>query len=244
MTSENCKNNILYSTSGMATGIGVYIAMLLIGMMASVILYHTLMSEKAKKNEWVRIQSFYMAQAAAEYALKKVNNNQDPSVSYPGKNIENGSFTISYSEPVISIQGKTGDGLYALSVKKPSMADCTPFDTSSVQLDSDDKIHHINFKKECLGSTQIDKAIISWTPNNGQQAKAFRIDNNYKYQAPPSPLLSSGNIMELQDFTLNDDDTYAISKIEFNAPISGATFTMSIIFSDGSQTAPLTFTPH
>lgn len=232
----------LQRLKGYAT-FGIMITLLTLGMMGFVGIYFTMMSEFSKKQMGVKNQAFYIALAGAEYGMKQFYLSLDPTVVEPGKSLSEGTFIISYSDPVVTVTGRLASAQHSLSFNRPSDAKCTPFDTSSVILDGNDKIHHIYFQKNCLFSTIIDKMRLTWNPDNGEKVQKVRLENDYVYNNPTGQ--GSGELLELTDFTVTTSGVQTISKIEFDPVnnVSGKTFTLVVYFKDGSDTGPLNFGP-
>lgn len=223
---------------------GIFVAILILSLASLAVLYNTIVGEVAKVDQWVKGQAFYIAQAGAEYAMKKIYAGTSPAVAEPGKSFANGTFIITYASPQVTVTGRIGNAKHILQFDEPDQADCITFDTASAQLDGNDKIHHIYFEKTCLESLVIDKITLSWNPNGGQNCEKVRIENSYVYNDPTG--LPSGSLFELSDYTVDNANNQDFSKIEFDSNINTSPltqFTLTVHFGDGSQTSPMTFTP-
>lgn len=223
---------------------GTIIAIFVLALIGGAILYTSVISEIAKKMSGSKAQAFYIAQAGAEYAMKKFRHPASPVVTEPGKSFSNGTFVISYADPLVTVTGRWGEARHTSQFNRPTDAECTPLDASSAILDGASKIHHIYFEKDCLTQTIIDKMRLSWTPDNGEKIEKVRIDNSYVLYDNTGGQ-GSGELLELNDYTLSDSTTHEFSKMEFRMSdnLAGKTFTLTVTFKDGSESSPLVFTP-
>lgn len=223
---------------------GIFVAILILSLASFAVLYTTVVGEIAKVDEWVKGQAFYVAQAGAEYAMKKIYASTSPAVAEPGKSFASGTFIITYASPLVTVTGRVGNAKHILQFDEPDQADCVTFNTASANLDGNDKIHHIYFTKTCLTQIVIDKITLSWNPDTGQKCKKVRIENTYVYNDPTG--LGSGSLFELSDYTVSTASQQDFSKIEFDSNINTSPltqFTLTVHFGDGSQTSAMTFTP-
>lgn len=223
---------------------GVMIALLTLGVMGMVAIYESLMGETSKVENWRKNQAFYIAQAGVEYSLKEIYLSNSPVIAEPGKSFANGSFIVSFSDPVVTVTGRLGSSNHVIQYNTPSQADCLSFNTATAQLDGNDKIHHIYITKICYSTIIIDKMTLSWNPNTGQKVTKVRIDNDYVYNNPLGAV--SGTLLELTNYTVTGAVNEDISKIEFDSNINTSPlteFTLTVTFADASTTSAMVFTP-
>ncbi len=224
--------DFLNSQNGFVTGIGAYAALLVMGVIGLAAIYSSIVAEKSKKDELGRAQSFYIAQAGAEYAMKKMYSDLDPTVPEPGKELANGSFVISFSSPTATIQGRFGISTSNITIDKPNMADCTAIDTTNTTLQSSNRsIANIQLSKTCLTSITVDKIKFSWVTVSAATINPVTIDGSSHYNGVPSS--TSGTQIELVNRTISDASSHEI-QVTFSSSMSGKTVTMIITFSDGS----------
>lgn len=223
---------------------GTMVAIFILALIGGVVLYTAIVSEIAKKMSGSKAQAFYTAQAGAEYAMKKFYQPASPVVSEPGKGFTNGTFVISYADPTVTVTGRWGDTNHTSQFNRPSDAKCTSIDAASAVLDGASKIHHIYFEKDCLTQVIIDKMTLSWSPDGGERIEKIRIDNSYVLYDNTGGQ-GSGELLELNNYTVTDSAPHDFSKIEFRMSdnLAGKTFTLTITFNDGSQSTPLVFAP-
>ncbi len=237
------KKNKFYDNNKGFSILAVVLAILVLGIMGLSIAYLTAVGEVSKTNALDSTEAYYVAQAGAEYGIKQIYDSaaNTVSVTEPGTTIGHGTYIISQSARTITSTGRVGNAKRTFTVTSPSEADCTPFDVSHANIDSAGTLHHIYFNKTCLATTAIDKMTLSWTPNGGEKIQKVLIDNSTVYNNPSGA--TSGTLLELADYVLNNGSQHDFSKIEFNKKLSGTfTFTLTITMSDQS-TRTMTFTP-
>ncbi len=223
---------ITSNQAGMST-FGAMVSIFILGMIGSAALYLSVVSESGKEANWISSMSSYIAEAGAEYAMKKYyDGNGTVSIVTPGKDFANGTFIIveQGSSPNITVQidGRFGTASKKISFKKPTEAKCLSFDTSTAQLTPNTKLKQVYFKKSCLATITIDKIKVSWTTNSGETMSDITFQGSSQNISPPR---SSGDLIEITNYILSDSNQKEII-IDFNNDMNGKTFTIDFTMLD------------
>ncbi len=185
-------------------------------------------------------RAFYLTQAGLEYAMRKIYEGFSPVVAPPGIVFGSGSFSIARSGRIVTVTGLDASSQVVHSVTSPSQADCTDFDLSHADLESDGtKLNHISFRKICLEQTVLDKMNVSWTNAGSEGLRKVRVGNQTLYDEPS---VASGEQVELADYIMNGINNNNFNEIRFTHDMEGKTFTVTFIMGDGSRESH-TFTP-
>ncbi|MFH1654318.1 MAG: hypothetical protein ABIE74_09750 [Pseudomonadota bacterium] len=92
------------------------------------------------------------------------------------------------------------------------------------------------------GSSTItwDRVIVSWTPTSPSRTlSVIRVSNSNVWTGSAS----SGSNLNISNVTLSASQTRPITRIRFNSDMSGRTFNITFIMSDGSTKSTGNFTP-
>lgn len=182
-----------------------------------------------------------VTQAGIEYGVKKIYEGQSPVVAEPGINFGRGNFIIVQSGRTLTITSRVGEVSVVRRMDSPTEADCTRIDVSSVNVVGDnERLSGIQIRKVCLAQVVIDRVTFAWTPDDGEELTKIKIENATVYNNPAGD--PSGTLLDITNYVMNNNNQNNMNHVEFNDEIEDKTFTMTLIFGDGT-TLTVTFTP-
>lgn len=233
---------ITSNQSGMSV-FGAMVSIFILGMIGSAALYLSVISETGKQDNWVSSMSGYIAQAGAEYAMKKYyEGNATVSVIEPGKSFADGTFIISESGSspniTVSVDGRFGTAIKKISFKKPDHAKCTVWDTATTALSPNTRIHQLYFKKVCLDQIIVDKITVSWNPTTGGPLNRIDFDAVTQFSGSKN----SGELIEIVNYVVSNTNQRN-TEIYFDTDMTGKTFTIQFTMEDTTLTSK-TFGPY
>ncbi len=128
---------------------------------------------------------------------------------------------------------------------QPQQASQVTFDLSQVNWHGGKQLRNLYIENDGEASVIIDRVTLTW--DNGTQVDQMFLAETKVWSAsgPGTPLGSqtTGTELNIQNVTLDDDETIEMHKVQFSAPMSGTTLTVTIMFSDGSTLMTDPFVP-
>lgn len=222
----------IFSNKGVST-IAAVLTLLILAALGAVLTYLVAAGAVGLGNHLSSVQAFYVAQAGLEYAVKRIYEGQSEIVNPPGLSFGEGSFTVSRSGRTLTITATVGDAVRVYKTDSPTEADCTEIDASNVNLgENGKKIQQVQFRKVCLTTTTITQMQLSWVPDGGEKLTSIKIENLTVYDNPLGA--SSGTLLDITDYVLNNPNTHVINWFKFNASMEDKTVTLSFYMSDNS----------
>lgn len=214
---------------------GAAVLIMVVAGLGVTLMYLSMGSISSNENQWISSKANYIAQAGAEYAMREYyNGNASAVVVSPGRSFSGGYFTIAESGTppniTVAVTGQFSNSTRTIRFNKPSQASCLEWDNSGTALVSaNTRIQQLMLSKICLDQIVVDRMILTWnTPT--QLIIDFQFDGISQSIAPPK---SSGEQMDIVNYVMSNGLQREI-RIDFNSSVSGKTFNLSMIMSDGS----------
>lgn len=140
---------------------------------------------------------------------------------------------------------RTRWGVPSGSCFQPEQAAQVTFDLSQVNWHGGKQLRNLYIRNEGASAVTIDRVTLTW--DNGTEIDQMFLAETKVWSAsgPGTPLGSqtTGAELNIQDETLNGNDVIEMHKVQFSAPMSGTTLTVTIVFSDGSTLMTAPFVP-
>ncbi len=182
-----------------------------------------------------------VTEAGIEYGIKKIYEANSAVVNEPGVSFGEGNFIISQSGRTLTVTGRVGEVSVARQVDSPTEADCTTINVSNVNVTgNNDKLSGIKFQKICLVQITLAKVNFSWVTDGGEKLKKIKVESSVIYN--DSSGVTSGTLIDVTDYVVNNGSPNNMNSVDFNKDISGKTFNVIFTFGDGSV-RQVTFTP-
>lgn len=235
---------ILYHKSKKGfTTLAALLTLLSLMAMGGVIAFLAASGQESRINHLTSVQAFYVTQAGIEYALRKKYEGGSDVIS-PAVNFGEGSFQSSKSGIILTVTGTVGNAVRSYKIDSPTESDCFDVDVNSANLvDDDTRITNILTRKSCGSSITIDKMTLTWE-NLIPVATLIkiRIENSNVYN-DPSGGTTTGNEIDITNYTIDNEATHVITFIEWNNAIDASgivniTFTMT---DDSTKTVTVDF---
>lgn len=128
---------------------------------------------------------------------------------------------------------------------QPEQAAQVTFDLSQVNWHGGKQLRNLYIENEGEDAVVIDRVTLTW--DNGTEVNQMFLAETkvWSSSGPGTPLGSqtTGAELNIRDVTLDDDETIEMHKVQFSAPMSGTTLTVTIMFSDSSTLITQPFVP-
>lgn len=128
---------------------------------------------------------------------------------------------------------------------QPEQAAQVTFDLSTVNWHGGKQLRNLYIQNAGAGSVVIDRVTLTWD-NGTELDQMFLAETKvWSSSGPGTPLGSqtTGTELNIQDETLENNETIEMHKVQFSAPMSGTTITVTILFGDGSTLTTGPFVP-
>lgn len=194
----------------------------------------------SRTNDLVREQAFYINMGGIEYALKQIDDGEDPNGDQ--RYLGNGQFTVTYDSQTGSISVSSdvsamyGTSNPTFSIQGPTsgnMADCLEIHTNSAVFASGE-LNGLSYQNTCDSAIVIASMTVSWTQDDGEKLTDIFIGNTEVYS---SAGVASGVSVDVVDSTIPALSTIS-SQNYFQFDDSGMdykNFTIDYVMSDGTQ---------
>lgn len=197
-----------------------------------------LSTHQASRNvTYERQAAGYLAQAGLEYGLMQINMGGTPNTT---KSLGQGTFTVEVipAQHLVRSIGTVAEATQEYRITDNFLGgDCVSVNNQMATLTGPqkNKLHGITLVKTCLYQITIDKFIMNWAPTDASY-KVTRIElptvNNVIYNDPAGA--QSGQLIDSSNYTMNNLITQ-VHEIQFTQNMSCRTFSMQVIFTDGSS---------
>lgn len=183
-------------------------------------------------------QANFTNYAGLEYGMKRYYEGKNPAAGRVS--FGSGSFRITQSGPVMQVTGLAGESQVDHQVSLPTQANCLEVDTSEAHT------HHRGMElariwliKKCGTVVELDRMILSWSPDQGECYDKARLDSvrqNRIFDAPPCA--TSGMLVDLINPQMTRNQKHKFKDIEFPRDMRSPerSFRLQFFLKDGSQT--------
>lgn len=211
-----------------ATLAAALIAVLLLASLGLGVAYFSASNQALRVQQVTSDQSFYSVQAGMEFALAKILKEGATDIAWtPTFSAE--TVTVARSEGQVSISAPKGEAESMHTITDPNppgSLDCLEVDIAGAYIDGNNKLKGIDLRRnascsEILVLTSMTGT--SWTPDDGEHLNAIDIgDSPHEFVSPPD---SSGGTFNFSNlYSINDDQTHSLQRVQWNANISNTSF--------------------
>ncbi len=126
-----------------------------------------------------------------------------------------------------------------------SMVNQISFNISGAVYSGGKQLRQVYFTNNGSSLVTIDKISMTWN-NNAEFSQLFMNTSKvWSESGPGTPThdIHSGEIMDIQNYTLSPNSTTELNKGQFESNMTGTTLTMTVTFTDGSSWTSPAFNP-